>query len=328
MEIEFALPVENLPGIFESDFGSVQKSIGFGESLDLGLFELVSLQGHDVDASRSRRMTFNEDVWGDIAANGAESADKGVAADGCVVMDSNASREDCVIVNVDVTAQERAVGDDRVVPYLAIVGDVAAGHQEVVVADSRNAFLFLRAAIDRHRLADDVAIADHNLRVGPSEGNILRFTADDGAWVDLIVLADLNVTHQSHAAVETRSPPYPDVGPDRTERSDMDLVGDLGSRINRHVVGKEGSHDRLLLGNGEVTLPRGYPAVFLSWLWLSCDGCVPDRAEVEFSRWSRSGAAPVFKCGFALSLNCADKCRVQAMPASVGDEMPDQVATG
>ncbi len=328
MKVEFALPVEDLPSVFESDFGSEQKSIGLGESLDFGLVELVSPQSHDVDASRSRRMTFHEDVGWHIAANRAEPADKGVAADRCVVMDTDASREDSVIVDVDMTAQQSAVRHDRVVSYLAVVGGVTAGHQEVVVADSRNAFLFLRTAIDRDRLANDVVIANQNLRIGPAERNILRFTADNGAGIYLVVLADLNVAHQGHAAMETRSSPYFDVRPDRTERSDMDLVGDLGSRIDRHVVGKEGSHDRLLLGNGEVTLPRGYPAVFLSWLWLSCNGCVPERSGDELSRSFRSSAAPVFKCGFTLSLNCANEFGIQAMPASIGHEMTDQVATG
>ena len=91
VEIEFALPVEDLPRVFEPNFGSVQKSIGLGKSLDLGLLELVSPQSHDVDASRSRRMTFHENVRRHIATNRAEPADEGVTSDGCVVMNSHTS---------------------------------------------------------------------------------------------------------------------------------------------------------------------------------------------------------------------------------------------
>ena len=39
-----------------------------------------------------------------------------------------------VVVHVDVSAQQRAVGNHDVVAQLAVVGHVAAAHEEVVVA--------------------------------------------------------------------------------------------------------------------------------------------------------------------------------------------------
>ena len=78
-----------------------------------------------------------------------------------------------------VAAQQRAVGHDDVVAQLAIVGHVAAGHQEVLVADPRDAVFFFAAAIDRHAFADDVVVADDDLRVAAGVADVLRLAADD-----------------------------------------------------------------------------------------------------------------------------------------------------
>ena len=46
------------------------------------------------------------------------------------------------------------------------------------------------------------------------------------------------------------------------------------------------------------------------------------------SRPCLSSAAPVFECVVALGLDRPNEFGVQAVPASIGDEMPDQIATG
>ena len=45
--------------------------------------------------------------------------------------------DDGVILHVDVAGEVRRIGHDDVVPQLAVVGDMAVGHQQVVVADDR-----------------------------------------------------------------------------------------------------------------------------------------------------------------------------------------------
>ena len=50
---------------------------------------------------------------------------------------ADSARKRGVVLDVDVAAQEHAVGEDDVVGQLTVVGDVAAGHEEVVIADWR-----------------------------------------------------------------------------------------------------------------------------------------------------------------------------------------------
>ena len=61
-----------------------------------------------------------------------------------------------------VAAQEGAVGEDAAIADAAVVGDVAAGHEEVAAADDRLEGL-RRAAVDGDVLAEDVVVADDDI---------------------------------------------------------------------------------------------------------------------------------------------------------------------
>ena len=117
-----------------------------------------------------------------------------------------------VIVDVDVSAQQRAVGDDDVVAQLAIVGHVAAGHEEVVVADAGDAVFLFRGAVDRDALADDVIVADDHLGFAAAVADVLRLAADDHAGIDVVALADGDVAHQGDAVFQPRAAADADLG--------------------------------------------------------------------------------------------------------------------
>ncbi len=53
-----------------------------------------------------------------------------------------------MIVNVNVAGEQRVIGGDDMVSQLAIVRNVAAGHQEVMVADAGDALFLFRGPID------------------------------------------------------------------------------------------------------------------------------------------------------------------------------------
>ena len=74
-------------------------------------------------------------------------------------------------------------------------------------------------------------------------------------------------------------------------------------------------------------MPRGCPAVFLSWLWLSCNGCVLEETRFSFRSCSQAQRR-VFECADALCLNYPNKRGIQAVSASVRHEMSEQVAPG
>ena len=70
------------------------------------------------------------------------------AADERVVLDRHVARE------------LRAVDDDDVIGELAVVADVRVGHDEVVIADARDAAALRRADVDADELADPIVRAD------------------------------------------------------------------------------------------------------------------------------------------------------------------------
>ena len=84
-----------------------------------------------------------------------------------------------------------------------------------------------------------VRIADHDLRVAAAIADILRLSADDDAGIDVIVLADGNVTHDGHVVLQPRAATDTNVRADDAERTDFDIDVDFGAarrsrRVPRH----------------------------------------------------------------------------------------------
>ena len=112
-------------------------------------------------------IALDEHVGRHVVPHGAHAGHETVAADGGEMVHGHGAGKRGMVVDVDVSAQQRAVGDDDVVAQLAIVGDVAAGHEEVVVAHAGDAVFFFRGAVDGDALADDVVVADDHPGVAP-----------------------------------------------------------------------------------------------------------------------------------------------------------------
>ena len=153
----------------------------------------------------------------------------------------HAARERGMVVHPDVPAQKRCVGNDDVASQAAIVGDVRAGHEKVVAADDRHAFFFLGRSIDRDRFAKHVVIADDDLRVAAPIADVLRMAADHNAGKQMIVLAERDAAHQRHVVFQPRSAPDR-AGAHDAERTDRDIVVDLGPRIDRGERGNVFCH--------------------------------------------------------------------------------------
>ena len=92
-------------------------------------------------------------VYPRIAAHHGEPADLGK------LMHQHAAGEERLIFDLDIAAEQDATGNHGLVADSAVVGDVAAGHDEVAVADFGGG-LGRRAARNREVLADLVAVAD------------------------------------------------------------------------------------------------------------------------------------------------------------------------
>lgn len=93
---------QDFSGIVESDFRSIDKTVRLGQGLNYIGRKIIPFQGHDIDASRPRRCSFDEHIGGDIVQDAAQSANKAVASDRAEMMHAGGARDgnDIVYMNV------------------------------------------------------------------------------------------------------------------------------------------------------------------------------------------------------------------------------------
>ncbi len=147
-------------------------------------------------------------------------------------MHDDASGDSGVVMNVDVSAEERGIGHDHSAADLAIVGDMATRHDEGVAAESRDASLLFRAAIDRDAFANHVLISEDDLGVTAAIANVLRLAPNNRAGENTVVLADRDMSDDGHAIDQLSAAADANVRSDDAERADMDAVVQLGTRID------------------------------------------------------------------------------------------------
>ena len=186
----------------------------------------------------------DEHVRGHVVPHAAQARHEAVRTHGGEMVDRHGAGKRRVVVDVDVPTEEHSVGQNDIVPEAAIVGHVGASHQEVVVAQRGDSVFLFGAAIDGDALADDVVVADHHLGVAARITDVLGLPADDRARIEVVVLADRDVSHHGHAIFQPRPAPDPHIGADDTERADFHFIVDLCPRIDAHVLGDIRSHHR------------------------------------------------------------------------------------
>src|SRR5439155_14813150 len=83
------------------------------------------------------------------------------------------------------------IGQNDMVVDRAVMGDVAVGHDERVIADAGQASALCSAAIDGDKFADGVVVADFEARGFALVAQVLRGESDGGEWEEAIAGADL-----------------------------------------------------------------------------------------------------------------------------------------
>ena len=72
----------------------------------------------------------------------------------------------------------------------------------------------------------------HDLRVAAGVADVLRLAADHDVGIDHVVAADRDAAHDRDGIHHPRAGENPHMGPNRRERPDLDVVVDLGLRID------------------------------------------------------------------------------------------------
>ncbi len=140
-------------------------------------------------------------------------------------MDARQSADDGEVLHMDVAGQIGRIGHDDVIPQLAVVGDMAVGHQQVVIADEGDADVGCGRPVDRDILPDRVVVADDDPRRLPPVFQVLRGAAEGGELGDAASLADVGVALDDHMGADDRVFPDMAIGTDDAVRSDLDPFG-------------------------------------------------------------------------------------------------------
>ena len=116
----------------------------------------------------------------DVADHRGPAADEGVFADAAELVDGGVAAEDDEVLDHGDAAERRVVAHDDAVADDAVMADMAARHEEALVANHRLAAPGHRAEMDGDVLADDVVSADAQTRVLALVLQVLRRMAQRG----------------------------------------------------------------------------------------------------------------------------------------------------
>lgn len=149
--------------------------------------------------------------------------------------------------------EQHSVGEDIVRTEVAIVSDVATGHEEIFVADDR-VLLEFGGSMNRDVFAKDIAMTDAQAGWGSGVFKILGRIADDSSGVELVSVADggvsgeIDVWADDAAGAEDHMRVDHGVGPDDASGADFCVRMhrsegvDPGSGVGGKF-GREGSHE-------------------------------------------------------------------------------------
>ncbi len=174
---------------------------------------------------RLRGRSPDDHIRRDIAGYNAAHGREAVFADLAELVDQGKAAQDGVIVDVHVPRQGRGVGHDAAIAHHAVVRNVGVGHQQIVVADGRDALVLNRAAMDGDEFADDVTVAD--LQSGRLTGVllVLAILAHRRKLINSIVPADAGRPLEHHMRTDDGTGTYLHARSDNGKRPDADVVG-------------------------------------------------------------------------------------------------------
>src|SRR5205823_11428012 len=139
------------------------------------------------------------------------------------------TRDDHLVFDGDVTRKLHDIGQNHIVPDVAIMSKMHVGHEQTVFADGCLERV-RRSAIDRGVFANHGALPDLDRRFLSGKLQILWRPAQYGSHSDLNVLAELDVSFECRARGDNTSTGNHAIVADDRKRADFDIGGDLGVR--------------------------------------------------------------------------------------------------
>ena len=134
--------------------------------------------------------------------------------------------------HLHMTRQSGGVGQDVLVPEMAVVGHMGPGHEEVIVPHRGEAAAMLGAPMNRAVLPKYIPVADLQLGGGALKLQVLRFQTHGRMGEEDAVLADGRVGAHHHMASQHRASPntagafHHTKGPDDDAFAQFRVLGD------------------------------------------------------------------------------------------------------
>src|SRR5690606_26573731 len=177
-------------GLDQLASGPIKDLVRLANVSDLLRREAASLEPFDVHAVRLRRAADRHDVRRNVARDRSVVRNERVRADFAELMNSGEASHVDPVAHLDMTTQRGVIREHAVRPDDAVVTDVGAGHEKIVVCNPGHEPILGRTTIDGAVLTKRVAIADLEPRRLTFVFQVLRSCTDRGKLVDAIVAPD------------------------------------------------------------------------------------------------------------------------------------------
>src|SRR4029079_7072278 len=143
-----------LEPLHQRAFAREHHAIRLTQLVDLLAREAFALQSDNIEAAEVGAVANRHAERDDVGGDAGHAADKRVCADADILMHGRESADDGAFADRHMSAQGRAVHQRDVVADVAVVGDVAADHQEAIGAHIGRHMASLGTRIDCDVLAD------------------------------------------------------------------------------------------------------------------------------------------------------------------------------
>ncbi len=157
-----------------------------------------------------------------------------------------ATGQSSIVGNMHMSTQHDVVGHDDSIADLAIMGNVAAGHQVAIAAQAGDAIFFFGCPIDGNRFAKDITIADDDLRRRALVTQILRFGADHHPREQMIVATENRITGEGDIVFQSRPATNFNVGTDDAMMANSNFIIEFRAGVNDGGMGDDSGHTNQL----------------------------------------------------------------------------------
>ncbi len=149
------------------------------------------------------------------------------------LMENAAASKKRAVFHRHVTAEKTVVRDDHLVAEGAIMPEMRAGHEEIVVADAGRGTRG-RAPMNGHMLANDIAVADFDRAASPGlETEILRRATDERTVSNLVIRPQANHAFDHGVRLDDSARSDFHFTADARKRPDLDVIAEACAGIDQ-----------------------------------------------------------------------------------------------